>query len=345
LRAWIDIDNPPQARYLLPIARHLERSGHEVLVTARAHGDTFAILREERAPFEAVGASFGRGLPRKLNGLVRRTEMLCDFLDRRDLRPQFTLSGSRAAALAARKLRIPSFVIIDYEYVDLVVYGIAGSHILYPDVIDAATLKRRGLHRVRLIPFDGLKEDISFAEVDLAAVPQHDFANEDGASARILFRPPEEESHYFRQASRKLALELLIHLAAQPATVVLSPRNSQQISYVDDIREWRRTPIVLREPLPFVSLLKGVDAVVSAGGTMLREAAYLGVPAYSIFRGTIGAVDRHLARLGRLAIIRSPSDFGQLDVAGGTRREPLRKGSHTIEHVTNLILDRVEGRR
>jgi hypothetical protein len=63
---------------------------------------------------------------------------------------------------------------------------------------------------------------------------------------------------------------------------------------------------VLRKSVPFVSLLKSVDAVISSGGTMLREAAYLGLPAYSIFRSEIGQVDRHLESLGRLTILESP---------------------------------------
>jgi predicted glycosyltransferase len=38
---------------------------------------------------------------------------------------------------------------------------------------------------------------------------------------------------------------------------------------------------------------------------MNREAAALGVPVYSIFRGTIGAVDQYLARAGRLILLDS----------------------------------------
>ena len=38
---------------------------------------------------------------------------------------------------------------------------------------------------------------------------------------------------------------------------------------------------------------------------MNREAAALGVPVYSIFRGKIGAVDRHLQQEGKLVLIES----------------------------------------
>jgi predicted glycosyltransferase len=101
---------------------------------------------------------------------------------------------------------------------------------------------------------------------------------------------------------------------------------------------------VLLEAAPFVALLKAVDAVVSAGGTMAREAAYLGVPAYSIFRSCMGAVDRHLELLGRLSLLRSPEDFSRLDLGPRRSIHPLRTGSGVIDEVTEMITERVPGR-
>ena len=68
------------------------------------------------------------------------------------------------------------------------------------------------------------------------------------------------------------------------------------------------TAVTLSRSVPFVSLLKSVDAVVCSGGTMLREAAYLGIPAYSILQSEIGAVDRWLERIGRAKLIARPQD-------------------------------------
>src|SRR5437762_9318457 len=57
-----------------------------------------------------------------------------------------------------------------------------------------------------------------------------------------------------------------------------------------------------------LNLLWHSDLVVSGGGTMNREAAALGVPVYSVFRGKIGAVDRNLQAEGRLILIESLED-------------------------------------
>lgn len=337
MRAWVDFDNPPQVRYLLPIARRFEGAGHDVLLTARAYGDTFALLESEGAAFEGAGVSFGKGTRSKLSGLSRRTRLLVSFL--RDRGPvDFLLTGSRAAALAARYLGIPSFVIVDYEYVELLVYELGSAYILHPSVIADAVFRRRGVRRSRLIAFHGLKEDISFADADIAAVAAHEFGA--NATTRVLVRPPAEDSHYFRSASKALTLELLEFLASQPVQVVLSPRDPHQIEYLDVVRNWSTPPIVLHQPISIVSLLKAVDAVVSGGGTMLREAAYLGVPAFSVFRGRTGAVDRYLASTGRLRLLSSAADFAQLEFEQRRSFAPLGCGSVVADAVVESIIAR-----
>ena len=338
MTVWIDIDNPPQVRCMLPLARRFEARGHDVLLTAREYGDTFAMLQDEGVAFERIGSSFGKGAGRKVYGLLKRTRQLVAFLQRQQARPSLVLTGSRAACLAARRLGIPSFVIIDYEYVNLSFYRLAGSYIAYPNVIEGGVLERQRIPRERLLPFDGLKEDIAFADIDLLAVAPYTFGGNDGSAPRVLFRPPAEDSHYYRSESREFALEVLRFLAAEGAQVVFSPRYPRQLAYLEEIPAWQAEPIALREPIPFVELLKGVDAVVSAGGTMLREAAYLGLPAYSIFRGRIGAVDRHLASTGRLYLLQTPADFSHIEVSPRRSISPLRNKPTAAEDVIRMIL-------
>ena len=338
MKLWVDFDNPPQTRYLLPLARRFEGVGHDVVVTARDYGDTFAILESEGVDFEPIGSRFGKGLRRKVMGLGARARDLRRFAGGQSGSIDVVLTGSRAATLAARTLRIPSFAIVDYEYVDLSIFRLTATNILYPRVIDPARLRRRGIPAKRLLPFDGLKEDISFAGVEIESVAPHDFGPSNGAP-RMLFRPPAEESHYYRRESGELALELLRYLASHGAQVVFSPRFDWQIQNLELVGGWKEEPIVLREPIPTIALLKGVDGVISAGGTMLREAGYLGVPAYSIFRSRIGAVDRHLASIGRLAMLASPEDFSRVALGPRKEIEPLRTNSSAVEELEQMITE------
>jgi predicted glycosyltransferase len=93
--------------------------------------------------------------------------------------------------------------------------------------------------------------------------------------------------------------------------VVLLPRNKNQEA---DIRanwpQWFADSkvIIPREAVDGLNLLWHSDLVVSGGGTMNREAAALGVPVYSIFRGKSGAVDRHLQSQGKMTLIEKIED-------------------------------------
>ena len=97
-------------------------------------------------------------------------------------------------------------------------------------------------------------------------------------------------------------------------------------------------PIVLRSGAPFVSLLKAVDLVISSGGTMLREAAYLGVPAYSILRSEIGQVDEYLESIGRLTFIESPESFGRIRLARA-ELDPLRGSGDLVASLTRQMAE------
>ena len=135
---------------------------------------------------------------------------------------------------------------------------------------------------------------------------------------------------------------MLEHLAADDSTVVVfSPRYGSQTRYLDKFR-WVNPPVVLDRAVPFVSLLKGVDLVVSSGGTMLREAAWLGVPAYSIFKSKLGSVDRYLQSVGRLQFISSSDEFPKIHLARSTTPVTRMHRPDVPERLAEAILAHVQ---
>jgi predicted glycosyltransferase len=340
MRVWIDIENPPQVRYLLPFKRAFEAIGADVTITARDYGFAFQLLRDEGIPFESVGASYGKGKLRKASGLARRTRALTALVGRGE-RPVALVCAGRASALAARRLGIPSFILGDYEYVHVGLYRLTRSYLVFPDVIDPGAFTRQGIAEHRLIPYRGIKEDLTFAGADLDAVPAHSFPQLAGRGvATVLFRPPADESHYYRDESGSMAARTLEHLAARDdVALVFSPRYPRQVRDLERYA-WRNEPIVLEQAVPFVSLLKAVDAVISSGGTMLREAAYLGVPAVSIFQGAPGAVDRHLESLGRLRMIASEADLAGLQFEPAERTPLPDANPGLLDELVATILER-----
>jgi hypothetical protein len=100
---------------------------------------------------------------------------------------------------------------------------------------------------------------------------------------------------------------------------------------------WKHQPITLERPVPFASLFKSVDAVVCSGGTMFREAAYLGIPAYSIFQNPSGAVDRWLESLGRAKLLTSPDDLGKIELAPRGPLNPLDSNPDLLTEIVEII--------
>ena len=312
MKSWIDIENPPQVQYLAPFRAALQARGHDVLVTARDQAMTVELLRERGIEPVVVGGDAASSRAGKMLSVTARAGRLARHAARGG-RPVLLIASSRPSNLAAWALRIPSFQFTDYEHSHSTIARHTGTYLLHPDVIDAATLTEQGYRSDRLVPFPGLKEAISFSGIDIDAVESHPFPEAEAPGrVKVLFRPPGEAAHYFVEESLEVAFDLLERLARREDVVVLYlPRYPSQVSYLDRY-SWRHPPIVLRGGTPFVSLLKAVDAVISSGGTMLREAAYLGIPAFSILRSEIGEVDRYLESLGRLTIVERDAEFPRL---------------------------------
>jgi predicted glycosyltransferase len=155
---------------------------------------------------------------------------------------------------------------------------------------------------------------------------------------RALVRPAAEESHYYREESGEITVELLERLAQRDDTVVVfAPRYPRQVEYLARL-PWAHEPVVLDRAVPFVSLLKSVDLVVSSGGTMLREAAYLGIPAYSLFQGELGAVDRYLVDAGRLHLLGDRDDFDRISFEKARALSPLGGNPRLVDELAEQVL-------
>jgi len=340
---WIDIDNPPQVQYLVPFIEAFRQNGANVVVTARDYGNALELLAQREAEFQAVGTAFGASRLSKLVGLTRRAQALAGHVG--SAKPDVLLCSSRSSALAARRLGIPSFVIVDYEYANLSFYRLTGSMLLYPDVIDTAPFLSSRVRESQLHAFRGLKEDISFAGTDTAAVAPHDFPEiQDDALVRVLFRPPAENAHYYAPMSRQLALRALEHLSRkQKAVVVFVPRHAWQ---TEDLARfaWQNEPVVLAGAVPFVSLLKAIDLLVCSGGTMLREAAYLGVPAYDIFKSRIGGVDKYLVSIGRVQLIETAAELDGIELRKAPALAPLHSNPNLLDDLVQVVLEKASAR-
>jgi len=314
---WIDLTNSPHVLFFRPVLRRLAEAGVETMVTARDFAQTLGLLERFGIPHTVIGRHGGASVLGKGAGLVRRSTALTRFGRGRGI-TQAVSHGSNDLAIAARLLRIHSTVLHDYE-------GATGMHrinfrlaqkVMVPDVIPFETLRALGLREGRYRPYRGLKEQVSLADF----TPDPGVVDELGLDRDrpiAVLRPPATMSLYHRGLEDDRFEAVLRYLLAEDCQVVLLPRTPEQgaelaasIGTSDASRRMGRSNLVIPErPVDGPSLVWAADLVISAGGTMNREAAVLGVPTWTTFAGKLGAVDRALVEQGRMRILERPQDM------------------------------------
>ena len=299
MRVWIDVTNSPHVVFFRPLIRLLAERGHEVTISARAYAQTLELLEDAGLDHTVVGPPHG-GASRaaKARAMVARLRALRRFARRRGF--DVALShASHELPLVARSLRVPSSYAFDYEFA-YAQHGLgcrAATRVVVPDSIPQARLGRLGAPARKVRRYTGLKEEYYLH----GFVPDAAVLERLGIKrSRVLtvVRTPPEVALYHRHASPLFA-DVLERLGADPSVnVVALPRTPAQR---DALRAAALPSLIVPErAVDALSLVALADLVVSAGGTMNREAAALGTPVWTTFAGRLGAVDEALLADGRL---------------------------------------------
>ena len=308
MRVWIDVSNSPQVPFFAPLVDLLQARGHDVEVTTRDYAQTLELLRLRGIDHEVVGPRHGgAGALGKGSAMARRVRALRSFAGGR----QFDLALSHAShelPLVARSLGIPSAYAFDYEFAR-VQHGIgcrAARRVVVPDAIPQERLDRLGARARKVRRYPGLKEEyyLDGFSPDDAVLAELGL---DRARVLVVVRTPPEVSLYHRHGN-PLFDDVLRRLGRDDAAhVVVLPRTAEQGTA---IRALGLPSLVVPErAIDAQSLVALSDVVVSAGGTMNREAVALGVPVYTTFAGRVGALDESLIAEGRLRRLSSADDI------------------------------------
>jgi predicted glycosyltransferase len=320
LNVWVDLTNSPHVLVMRPVIGELRRRGHDVHVTARDFAQTLELCERFGIDHTAIGRHQGGGLAAKARGLAARSLGLARWARGR----RFDLAlghGSNDITVAAVLLRIPSSTTFDYEWATVQhnVNCRLARAVIVPEVIPAERLYRYGA-RGKIHAYPGLKEEYYLADFE----PDRTVIGELGLDSEhpiAVVRTPPEVSLYHR-FENDLFAQVLDRLAAAAQVIVL-PRTPEQRETLG-----RRGGLIIPDhAIDTQSLIAYSDVVVSAGGTMNREAVALGTPVYTIFEGRPGAVDDDLIARGRMKRLTRPEDIvlekrAAADPAARIRRDP-----------------------
>jgi predicted glycosyltransferase len=336
MRIWFDMTASAHPLVLRPVIERLKAAGHEVEVTARDYGQTLEILERLGIPFTSFGAHAGASMARKAAALADRTRKL-----RRFSRGRFDLAvahGSNDLALAAALNRIPALNTFDYEWARQQ-HNIGcrlARRVMVPEAIPPERLRQYGVRGAKLARYPGLKEEyyLSDFEPDGAVL---DELGVDRERIVVVMRPPPEVSMYHRHENPLFPRVLEAIGRREDVHAVVIPRVEAQREVVESLR--LPGVIVPERAIDAQSLIALADLVVSAGGTMNREAVALGTPVYTTFGGRIGGVDEWLIRDGRLRVLSDPAEIelAKLPVQG---RAVMRRDPGLL---VDLVLGTVQG--
>jgi predicted glycosyltransferase len=290
-----------------PIIERLRAGGDEVVVTARDYAQTLGLLERMGIEFTAVGKHGGASRVRKLGALVGRTSRV-RRLARKDHFDLAVAHGSNDLALAAASLGIPAVNTFDYEWATQQhqIGCRLARRVMVPEAIPPERLRRYGVGPHKLRQYAGLKEEyyLSDFEPDTAVLDQLAL---DRARILVVVRPPPDVSIYHRKANR-LFPQVLDHLGnREDVQAIVIPRTDEQRA---SVRALNMPSLVVPDgAIDAQSLIALSDLVVSAGGTMNREAVALGTPVWTTFEGRLGAVDERLIAEGRLRRLERAEDL------------------------------------
>ena len=338
MHIWIDLANSPHVPFFQALIPEFEAKGHTVEISARDFAQTLDLATKAGLMPHLIGGHGGRSITGKAGNLVGRAAALRKWA--RDRGFDLAVShNSYAQIAAAASLGIKAVTLMDYEHqpANHLAFRLAAK-VIVPRSFPAAELRKYGASTQKVRRYQGTKEDVYLADFSsdprfVETLRKLNIASDD---VLVVARPPAREALYHR-FENELFDELIAHLNSLPRSkIILLPRSDRQRSEYE--RRHMANIIMPREALDGANLIASADLVVSAGGTMNREAAALGVPALSVYAGRWAAIDEELINQGRLRRISTREEIAGLTINKKTGLN-LRGATKVRDEVVRLILE------
>ncbi len=331
---WIDITNSPHVLFFKPLIKALDEREIPVIVTAREYAQTVPLLKKSGIQFELIGKHQGKSAFRKAFGFLKRALSLASFVRGKNVAVSLS-HQSHDLALASKILGIPNLLITDYEYLGWGhrINSRLVSKVLIPEAIPKESLVKCGYRKDTIEQYPGIKEDVylPFFQPDPEILSSLGVRED---KILVVMRPPATMALYHR-FENELFHEILRWLShREDVQVVVIPRTREQKEELEKVLPDNAS--IPSQVVDGPSLLYFADLLIGAGGTMNREAAALGTPVYTIFKGNLGAVDRYLIAEGRMKRVEKLED---IEVKKKKRRKEMRIGRETFDFVLREILE------
>lgn len=298
MKIWIDITNTPHVNVLMPIIRHLNNKGHELIITARDFSETLPLLKKNGIDPIVFGNYKGKNRIKKVWGMFSRIFVLVFKVPKFDL--AFSLGGnftSTVAWLRRKKSVVFSDNDISFKFFSFAMgnYFIFPSYFKYDRIQDKFRIKDS-----RIKVFHGFKEDIYIADF----VPNAHFMEQLPFSDFITIRPENLKASYVPKDSMTIVPQLFEKFKDE--NILFLPRYEEEKKYAEgNPNVWYP-----EGPLSGLDVCYNTKAMLTGAGTFAREAALLGVPAVSFFPNPVFlTVDEVMQEMGIEFKSRDPQEI------------------------------------
>ena len=332
-RIWIDLDNSPHVPLFRPVIRELDRRNIECIITARDFAQTINLLQLWGIPFKKIGRHGGKNKLKKVANLFIRANKLRAYIKNKSI--DLAVShGSRTQLVAAKLSGIKSVVMMDYEYTETRIFNYLSTYMLIPEHIPDSRLKSVNINTEKILRYSGFKEELYLNNFS----PDIDFRknlNIDSQKILVTVRPSAMVGNYHDAMSENILLKIMEKLTGNNDVYPLivsrtsEDRDLLQGNFGDRIH-------FLKKSVDGLQLIWNSDIFISGGGSMNREAALLGVPAYSIFTGRKPYLDEYLQKKGKLTFIDKVEKVDLLDIS---KREIADKYTNTNTDLSKEVVD------
>lgn len=336
MKIWVDVVTPAQVLFLHPIISELRRRDYRLILTTRHCTETVALANRYQLPHTTIGMHGGGSFVGKSFAIILRAVALTMLLKHQPVVLAISHS-SYSQALVAAALRLPFVAMTDYEgHPGMRIVCHVAKRILVPYVFSKEKLYELGATARQVETYNGLKEDISLAGFQ----PDPLFLQSLGVSPDkilVTMRPASEVAAY-HQFENPFFEETLQYIAQAPETfIVVLPRTVEQRQRYEALQ--LSNVMFPDQVLDGPNLIYHSDLVVGAGGTMNREARALGTPAYTLFRGILGSVDKYLIETGTMVHVMDTPDLPKIKLC---KKPPVPYTSHKNDHLlVGEVVDRI----
>jgi predicted glycosyltransferase len=337
-RIWIDLVTAPDVPFFSSIIKECRRRGDfEIIITARKYLEVPELVRKyDLKPVVFIDCFYGKSIPGKIISLLFRVWQLFFFSIGKRISIAFSFA-SRSQTVAAWMAWIPVSNMIDYEGGEMKLINLFSKIVLVPKELPREYLRSQFLSHSKTMYYPDIKE--SAYAFDFS--PDRQEIERAGVlidSVVIVIRMNSTFAHYHSEKSIELDKHLINYLAAlDNVCCIILPRYDAQRQLVQEISKKNPRVRLLKQPVNGQNLIWHSDGVISGGGSMIREAVCLGVPAYDIFDGRIGAVEKMLIDSGKVIKLNSPDDFSKIKIRKILETSKKREKSELLSFIVDTL--------